>query len=222
MKEARSRRTVRAASRGGIFGVPERVWVELLHALDEDACQRAQLQSREAPAEQPAIEVGVELLLRVVGYPDGNRAVIDGASAEPLLIACAIKPRLKKRQHREAAQDESRASYEGWCRRAEARINWASHVDFVYNVIRGCNPAPGAWTTLGGQDLQVFDAKKVPVRTFGAVRGTIDHLVEHRGLTRQDAYVLCSLAADLKITEIVDAPNWIVACFVPDAVFTAD
>ena len=37
--------------------------------------------------------------------------------------------------HREMAQDESRASYEGWFREAEARINWASHVDFVYNQI---------------------------------------------------------------------------------------
>jgi acetamidase/formamidase len=55
-----------------------------------------------------------------------------------------------------------------------------------------------------------------------AVRGMIDQLVEHRGLTRQDAYVLCSLSADLKITEVVDAPNWIVACFVPDALFTGD
>ena len=55
-----------------------------------------------------------------------------------------------------------------------------------------------------------------------AVRAMIDHLVERRGLTRQDAYVLCSLAADLKITEVVDAPNWIVACFLPDAVFAGD
>ena len=50
----------------------------------------------------------------------------------------------------------------------------------------------------------------------------IDHLVDRRGLTREDAYVLCSLAADLKITEVVDAPNWIVACFLPDAVFNGD
>ena len=32
--------------------------------------------------------------------------------------------------------------------------------------------------------------------------------------------VLCSLAGDLKVTEVVDAPNWIVGCFMPDAVFT--
>jgi methionyl-tRNA formyltransferase len=73
-------------------------------------------------------------------------------------------------KHRETAQDESQATYEGWCREAEAGINWHNHVDFVYDLIRGCNPAPGAWTTLNGQKLQIFDARKHPVRTFGAVK----------------------------------------------------
>ncbi len=50
-------------------------------------------------------------------------------------------------KHKEVVQDESQATYEGWCRAAEAKIDWANHVDFVYNLIRGCNPAPGAWTT---------------------------------------------------------------------------
>ena len=53
-----------------------------------------------------------------------------------------------------------------------------------------------------------------------AVRAMIDHLVRERGLSREDAYMLCSLAGDLKITEVVDAPNWMVGCFMPDAVFT--
>ena len=81
-------------------------------------------------------------------------------------------------KHRELAQDESRATYEGWCRKAEARLNWANHVDFVYNTIRGCNPAPGAWTTLDGKELQLFDARRHPVRTFGAVKGKIGEVVE--------------------------------------------
>jgi len=81
-------------------------------------------------------------------------------------------------KHRELTQDEAQASYEGWCRKAEARIHWANHVDSVYNLIRGCNPAPGAWTTLEGTDLQIFDARKIPVRTFAAVRGKIGEIVE--------------------------------------------
>ena len=71
----------------------------------------------------------------------------------------------------EWTQDEKEATYEGWVREAEARIHWASHVDFVYDLIRGCNPAPGAWTTFGEQKLYLFDAKKIMAPTFGSVRG---------------------------------------------------
>ena len=35
-----------------------------------------------------------------------------------------------------------------------------NHVDFVHNLIRGCDPAPGAWTTLNGKKLQLFDAQQ--------------------------------------------------------------
>jgi methionyl-tRNA formyltransferase len=75
----------------------------------------------------------------------------------------------------EWTQDESQATYEGFVREAESRINWANHVDFVYDLIRGCNPAPGAWTTLKRDDaeekLYLFDSKKVMAPTFGSVRG---------------------------------------------------
>jgi methionyl-tRNA formyltransferase len=72
---------------------------------------------------------------------------------------------------RAAVQNEKEASYEGWVQEAEARINWASHVDQVYDLVRGCNPSPGAWTTLGQSRLQIFDARKIPARTFAMVRG---------------------------------------------------
>ena len=99
-------------------------------------------------------------------FPMGVQAMLEAAD---LVVAG---------KHRERVQDESQASYEGWCRKAEARINWANHADFVYNVVRGCNPAPGAWTTLEGKELQIFDARKHPVRTFGAVKGKIGEIVE--------------------------------------------
>jgi methionyl-tRNA formyltransferase len=99
-------------------------------------------------------------------FPMGVQAMLEAAD---LVVAG---------KHRERVQDESQASYEGWCRKAEARINWANHVDFVYNLVRGCNPAPGAWTTLEGKELQIFDARKHPVRTFGAVKGKIGEIVE--------------------------------------------
>jgi len=53
-----------------------------------------------------------------------------------------------------------------------------------------------------------------------AVRYMIEHIVRERGFTREEAYVICSVAVDLKISEIVDAPNWIVSAFLPEAIFT--
>jgi acetamidase/formamidase len=57
--------------------------------------------------------------------------------------------------------------------------------------------------------------------TRAATRALIDHLVDVRGLERQEAYALCSVAADLKIHEVVDAPNWMVGAFIPDDIFTS-
>ncbi len=99
-------------------------------------------------------------------FPLGVKAMIEAAD---LVMAG---------RHEERVQDESAASYEGWCRTAEARIHWASHVDFIYNLIRGCNPAPGAWTTIGGKKLQIFDSRKHLFRTFGAVKGKIGEVSE--------------------------------------------
>ncbi len=74
-------------------------------------------------------------------------------------------------KHKEVVQDESAASYEGWCRAAESKISFHNNVLFVHNLIRGCDPAPGAWTTLNGKKVQLFGSKKHLVRTFGAVKG---------------------------------------------------
>ena len=74
---------------------------------------------------------------------------------------------------KEVMQDESQASYEGWCRDPEAKINWHNHIDHVYNLIRGCIPAPGAWTTYNGKKLRILEARKVPARTFSSVKGKI-------------------------------------------------
>jgi methionyl-tRNA formyltransferase len=94
-------------------------------------------------------------------FPLGVRAMVEAAD---LVVAG---------KHQELVQDESLASYEGWCRSAEAKIDWAKPVDHVYNLVRGCNPAPGAWTTLNGKKLQIFDARKVLFRRFADVPGKI-------------------------------------------------
>ena len=52
-----------------------------------------------------------------------------------------------------------------------------------------------------------------------AIRHMIAHLQTSYGLSRAEAYMLCSVAVDLKISEIVDAPNWIVSAFLPLSIF---
>lgn len=59
-------------------------------------------------------------------------------------------------------QDESRATYESWCKKADAEIDWSKSVDEVYNLIRGTNPQPGAWTIVNGEEVKVFDCTKLP------------------------------------------------------------
>jgi methionyl-tRNA formyltransferase len=60
------------------------------------------------------------------------------------------------------AQDHEKATYESWCRKADARIDWSKPAQEVYNLIRGCNPAPGAWTMHGDTELQIFDSRLQP------------------------------------------------------------
>ena len=57
-------------------------------------------------------------------------------------------------------QDETQATYESWCNREAAEIAWNKPIGDVYNLIRGCNPQPGAWTTLDGKTLQIYDVAK--------------------------------------------------------------
>ncbi|RDI70485.1 acetamidase/formamidase family protein [Halopelagius longus] len=55
--------------------------------------------------------------------------------------------------------------------------------------------------------------------TKKAIRHMINHLEAERDLTRGEAYILCSAAVDLKISQVVDAPNWTVTAFLPESIF---
>jgi acetamidase/formamidase/DNA-binding GntR family transcriptional regulator len=69
-------------------------------------------------------------------------------------------------------------------------------------------------TTASGPDL--YDCSR------RAVRYMIDFLQRDRGLTREEAYVLSSVATDLRIEEVVDQPNWLVSANLPLSVFVDD
>jgi acetamidase/formamidase len=71
--------------------------------------------------------------------------------------------------------------------------------------------APFYATTGVGGDLYVAAQE--------AVRAMVDHMASNYGLGREDAYLLCSLAVDLKISEVVDAGQYIVSALLPEAIF---
>ncbi|MCX8032973.1 MAG: formyltransferase family protein [Thermoleophilia bacterium] len=58
-------------------------------------------------------------------------------------------------------QDLSQGEYEPLCR--DMKIDWMYPVNIVYNVIRGCNPSPGAATVYKGETLKIYDCEKRPI-----------------------------------------------------------
>jgi formamidase len=66
----------------------------------------------------------------------------------------------------------------------------------------------------------VNHSEDVTLAARNAVLNMIDHLTE-RGWTRQQAYAICSVAVDLKISQLVDAPNMLVSAFLPEDIFTS-
>ncbi len=58
------------------------------------------------------------------------------------------------------AQDNAKATYEGWCRDADVEIDWSKPTQEIWNLIRGANPQPGAWSRYDGNTLKVFDCAK--------------------------------------------------------------
>jgi methionyl-tRNA formyltransferase len=93
-------------------------------------------------------------------FPEGVEAILESLD----LVRSGTAPRVP--------QDESLATYEGWCKSEDAKIDWSRPVDQVYNLIRGCNPQPGAHSTHNGRQIRVFDSEK-RTSAGGAVPGTV-------------------------------------------------
>ena len=82
-------------------------------------------------------------------YPMGVAALLEGVD----LVRAGTAPRI--------VQDESQATYEGWCKAEHVQVDWGKPLQQVWNTIRGGDPQPGAWTTHRGANVQLFDAKKL-------------------------------------------------------------
>ena len=80
-------------------------------------------------------------------FPMGVDAVAEAVE----LVRAGAAPRIE--------QDESRATYEGWCREADAEVDWSRSAPEVHRLICGTDPQPGAWTAFGGNRLKLYGSR---------------------------------------------------------------
>ncbi len=81
-------------------------------------------------------------------FPLGVEVVLESVD----LIDAGKAPRL--------VQDESQATYDPLCRDEHAEIDWSKPVDEVYNLIRGCDPQPGAYSRRGDVLVRCYAARR--------------------------------------------------------------
>ncbi len=119
-------------------------------------------------------------------FPMGIEALLD------------VADRVVSGDFEEREQNNAEASYEGWFRTIDARINWNNHVGHVYNLIRGCNPMPGAWTTLDGLKFTVLDARKYLHAAAANVRGRVGYVVE----IDDDSFFVSGQGGEIRIFQV--------------------
>jgi acetamidase/formamidase len=80
-------------------------------------------------------------------------------------------------------------------------------------------PLERATAAAAGYHATTGIAPDLMAATRQSIEGMIAYLGDRHSLSPQEAYALCSVAVDLKISEVVDAPNWIVSAFLPKDLF---
>ena len=100
---------------------------------------------------QKEVEIGEDETLGDVYFnkifPLGVDACVEAAN----LLDAGNAPKI--------AQDDTKSTYESWCKKADARIDWKKPGIEVYNLIRGCNPQPGAWAEFMDEEFVFLDTK---------------------------------------------------------------
>jgi len=104
-------------------------------------------------------------------------------------------------------------------------IECAGRSKFRFGLVKGTGLAWPRYYTTGepkpekGYYVTVGVAPDLMEASKLAVRNMLNHLIEAYDLGREEAYVLCSVAADLRIHEVVDMPNWVVGVMIPMDIF---
>jgi len=130
----------------------------------------------------PGIDTGPILLQkRAAVGPDDTAATLYFNKLFPLGVEVVLESvdRIAAGTAPRVVQDESQATYDPLCRDEHAVIDWSRPVEQIYNLIRGCDPNPGAHTLLRGEKLRLFDCRMTSggVHTPGVVEAITDGAV---------------------------------------------
>ena len=130
-------------------------------------------------------------------FPMGVEATLEAID----LVKAGKAPRIK--------QDETKATYEGRCGPDNAHIDWGRPCQDIDRLIRGCNPAPGAWSKLDGATVKIFEAK--PAKDPKGIGGKMGEIVA----VEADSITVVCADGRFKITRVqpadgkkVDAGEW--------------
>src|SRR5512134_6704 len=122
-------------------------------------------------------------------FPMGVEAMLEGVD----LVKAGRAPRIK--------QDEAKATYEGRCGPDNAHIDWGKPWEQIDRLIRGCNPAPGAWSNLDGKVLKILDATPLPAKDPKGIAGKMGEIVA----VGADGFTVVCADGRFKVTRVQPA-----------------
>ena len=99
-------------------------------------------------------------------FPLGVQAMVESVD----LVRAGKAPKM--------VQDESKATYEGWCKADDVIVNWSSNAKIIFDMIRGSDPQPGSNTVFDGTRLTLYDTSMRSTEHSDSVPGQVVQINE--------------------------------------------
>ncbi len=216
-----------SAHRAGIGLLPEDFDFAYLHhwRLTGDTCFSTELDYIQVPFEPHPGVVGVAPKEpgRLSTIPPrangGNLDVRDMTIGATIWLPVLVEGALFATGDCHAAQGQGEVCVTGIEAPMTLTMRIGLRKDLRLQEVQLRRPSPQSLLDRKGYHITTAHGPDLMQNAKNAVRYMIDWLCANYPMNRSQAYILCSVAGDLKISEIVDAPNWVVSFHMPLAVF---